>query len=113
MKCCDITPGMLRTQYQIEALTTTAIGGGATARTFAIVGSPSRCSFRFLSGRELMYADRLDAQTKAEALIRYRSDLTERHTLVIDGRRYQIRFIDNVEQRNRWLRVHLDGGVAL
>jgi hypothetical protein len=31
----------------------------------------------------------------------------------IDGRRYQIRYIGNVEFRNRWLEIDIEAGVAL
>lgn len=39
--------------------------------------------------------------------------LTERDRAVIGGRAYNIRFINNLELRNRWLEIDLAGGVAL
>jgi len=43
---------------------------------------------------------------------RYFAGLVESDRVVIAGRRYNIVFINNVELRNRWVEIDLDGGVA-
>lgn len=111
MKCCDITPGMLREPFIIQSQELTAIGGGATATEYVATGF-GKCQFKPLSGSERLYAERIDAVTRNRALMRYRPSLKESDRLVIRGRAYNIRFINNIEFRNRWLEIDLDGGVA-
>lgn len=111
MKCCDITAGMLRHPVEIQRQVTTAIGGGATALSYTTRANV-RGYFKGLSGTERLYADRLDATTRARLIIRYRSDVVESDRVVIAGRTYQIRYINNIELRDRWLEIDLDGGVA-
>jgi len=109
--CCDYTPGMLREPVTFQKQVKTSIGGGATQITYTDDFS-ARCHIKPLSGGERLYAERLDAQTRNRAVIRYDSRLTESHRAVIRGRAYQIRYIGNVEFRNRWMELDLDGGVA-
>ena len=110
-KCCDYTAKQLREPVTIQRQTTTAIGGGATEIGYT-THATTRGGMKPLSGGERMYASRLDAQTSNRLLLRYRADLLESDRIVIRGRAYQIRYIDNVEFRNKWLLLDLDGGVA-
>lgn len=111
MKCCDIKPAMLREPVEVQEIVTTDIGGGATERSF-VTKFGTRGFFKPLSGGERLYADRLDAQTRNRLVIRYRPDVTESDRVIIRGRAYQIRFVENMEFRDRWLKLDLDGGVA-
>ena len=110
-KCCDYTSGMLREPVTFEQQVNADIGGGATQTSYI-----DRCSVRAhmkpLSGSERLYASRLDATTKNRIVIRYRSDILESDRVLIRSRYYQIRFINNVEFRDKWLEIDLDGGVA-
>lgn len=109
--CCDYYAGMLREPVEIQELRTVDIGGGAVERTF-LTKHTARGYMKPLSGGERLYAERLDAQTRNRLVIRYQAGITESDRVVIRGRAYQIRFISNVEFRNRWLEIDLDGGVA-
>jgi len=111
MKCCDMTSGQLRTPVTFERQQETDIGGGATEIAWAELFT-TRCRFKATSGSERMQAERLDATTRNRIVIRYRSDLTESDRAIIRGRAYQIRFINNIELRDKWLEIDLDGGVA-
>jgi SPP1 family predicted phage head-tail adaptor len=111
MKCCDITAGMLREPADIQTQETADIGGGATELSYT-TRATVRGKMLPLSGNQVLYANRLDARTKNRFMMRYRSDLTESDRLVIRGRAYNITYIDNVEFRDKWLVVDLDGGVA-
>lgn len=114
MKCCDIVPGMLRTPFAIHRQVRTSIGGGATNLARAATAYASgRCFFKSLSGTERLYAERVDATSKHRIVIRFVTGVTESDTVIIDGRAYNVRFIDNIEKRNRWLAIDLDGGVPL
>jgi len=110
-KCCDITPGQLRESVTVEEQVKTDIGGGATEITWQTKFT-TRGKFVPLSGGERLYAERLDAQTRNRLTIRYRADLLESDRVIVRGRAYQVRFINNIEFRNRWLEIDLDGGVA-
>lgn len=114
MKCCDMNAGMLRTPvtFYSKALTTDGAGGYTSADS-AISGAPTFCHFKSLSGYERMMAARLDAQTKARIVVRYHAGINENDTAEIGGEKYQIRYINNLEMRNMWLEIDLEGGVAL
>ena len=111
MKCCDITPGMLRETATIQRQERTSVGGGATEITY-VNHATVRGKMEPLSGNQVMYAQRLDAQTRNRFTMRYRADLMDSDRLVIRGRAYRITFIQNVEFRNRWLVLDLDGGAS-
>ena len=111
MKCCDIKAGMLREPIEIQSQVRTDIGGGATDITYTNRVN-LRGYFKPISGNERLYAERLDATTRNRLVIRYRSDLTESDRVIIRGRAYQIRSIINIEFRNKFLEIDLDGGVA-
>jgi hypothetical protein len=44
--------------------------------------------------------------------VRYFAGLRESDAVTINGARHNIRFINNVEQSNRWLVLDVDGGVV-
>lgn len=102
---------MLREPVEFQELKTVDIGGGATERQF-VAKFTTRGHMKPLSGGERLYAERLDAQTRNRLVIRYREDVTESDRVIIRGRAYNITFLNNVEFRNRWLEIDLDGGVA-
>jgi len=104
--------GMLREPVTFREQVETAIGGGAT--DVSLVDKFDTIGFmKPLSGNERMFSHRLDAVTRNRLTIRYRTDIVESDTVVIRNRSYQIRFINNLEFKNRWLELDLDGGVAL
>jgi SPP1 family predicted phage head-tail adaptor len=111
VKCCDLTPAMLRTSFSLSRQTATNVGAGARSLTYANYAS-GKCYFKSESGIERLYAERIDSVSKHRATIRYRSDVKESDRMLVNGRIYNIRFINNIEQRNRWLELYLDGGVA-
>jgi SPP1 family predicted phage head-tail adaptor len=102
---------MLRTPVEIQRQQTVDLGGGATEITYSTVHT-TMGYMKPISGNERLYAERIDAQTKNRLVIRYRADLTESDRLVIRGRAYNIRALINLEFRDRWWEIHLDGGVA-
>ena len=111
MRCCDLTSGKMRTRGQLQRLTRTADGGGGFTATFTTYATVYLW-FKSMSGSERIYAERLDAITRNRAYTRYRNDVIESDRLVVDGKAYQIRAAINMELRNQWLELDLDGGVA-
>ena len=113
VKCCDYSAGMLRTPCQFQRKTRTGDGSGGWSEAWVnIAGAATRCSFKMLSGGERFQAQRAEATTRNRIVVRYFSDLTEADRVTIQGRAYNITAIDNVELRNRWLVIDIDGGVA-
>mgnify|MGYP006433569677 CR=1 FL=1 len=111
MKCCDMKAGDLREPVEIQKQVKVDIGGGATSITWQKRLS-TKGKMVPISGRERIHADRLDAVTKNRLIIRYTPEVVEADRAVIRGRAYQIRYINNLEFKNRWLEIDLDGGEA-
>ena len=111
MKCCDIKAGMLREPIEIQSQVRTDIGGGATDITYTN-RADVRGHFKPMSGNERLYAERIDATTRNRLIIRYRTDVKESDQVIVRSRAYQIRFINHLEIRNKFLEIDLDGGVA-
>ena len=111
MKCCDMTTGMLTKPVTIEKQDIAAGVGGASAITYSTRFS-TRCKFTAASGSERMSAERRESLTQNRMTIRYNSALIESDRIFFRGKYYQITFIDNVENGDKWMVVSLSGGVA-
>jgi SPP1 family predicted phage head-tail adaptor len=113
MKCCDYSAGMLRTPVQFQRLTRTSDGaGGATQAWGNLAGSATRAHVKALSGSERFASARVEATATHRITVRHFAGLTEADAVVFAGKRHNIRFINNVEQRNRWLEIDVQSGVA-
>ena len=111
MNCCGITPGMLTRRISIERLTTTPDALGGFAESWAAIAMPY-AHIKPMSGRELVNADKLDALAVSRFVIRYRSDLRESDRVNYRGTRYNIRSIVNINERDEWLEITAERGVA-
>ena len=111
MRCCDYTSGMLREPITVERQQTTDIGGGATEISW-LTRVSTRAHVKQLSGNERLYAQRLDATTRNRIVIRYNANIVESDRVVMRNRNYNIKFINNIEFRDKWLEIDLDGGQA-
>jgi SPP1 family predicted phage head-tail adaptor len=111
-KCCDFTSGMLRHSVELQSKTRMPNGSGGFTDSWSAYATV-KGQMKPVSGSERFHAERLDATTKNRLILRYRSDIEEHHRVKFDGRLYQIRFIENVEYRNKWLVLDLDGGVPV
>lgn len=113
MRCCDIHAGMLREPITIERVSRSANGKGGWTETWATLsGAPVKAHVKAISGRERFASDRVEATTRYRMVIRYFDGLKESDRVIIRDRVHNIRFIDNVEMRDRWLKIDLDGGMA-
>lgn len=114
MKCCDMNAGMLREPVTFERKARVANGTGGWSETWSTVsGSATRAHVKALSGYERLQSDRVEAGTRWRMVVRYFAGLIEEDRVIIRGRAHNIRFINNMELRNRWLQIDLDGGVAV
>jgi SPP1 family predicted phage head-tail adaptor len=113
VKCCEYNAGMLRTVIQFQRKTRTADGsGGFTEVWNNLAGAATRGKFTPLSGREAFTDSRINADTKNKLVTRYFPSVTESDRVVIGGRIYNIRYIQDIEYKRRWYSFDLDGGVA-
>ena len=114
MKCCsDINAGMLRTIVQFQRLTRVPDGAGGATQTWAnLAGAPTRAHVKSLSGSERFASARVEATATHRITVRYFAGLTEADRVVFGGRASNIRFINDLEQRNRWLVLDVQTGVA-
>lgn len=112
-KCCKYKASTLREPVTFQRKTRTANGtGGFTESWAAISGAPTRAAVKAVGGGERFASDRIEATTRWRAVTRYFAGLTEEDRVLIRSRAYNIQFLNNVELRNRWYEIDLDGGVA-
>ncbi|QDP54146.1 MAG: putative head-tail joining protein [Prokaryotic dsDNA virus sp.] len=64
-----------------------------------------------MSGNERWNADRLNAESKWRLLIAYWGQLYATDRVLIDGRAYNISFVNDVQKRNAWTVLDLGEGV--
>lgn len=114
-KCCDdYNAGMLNEPVSIERAAKVSDGAGGYTETWAVIsGAPTRAHAKYLSGSERWASQRVEATAKLRIAVRYFDGLLESDSVVIRSRRCNIRFINNVEFRDRWLEIDLDEGVAV
>lgn len=111
--CCKYNAGMLRTTIQFQRKTRVSDGAGGFTETWAnLAGAATRGQFTPLSGREAFTDSRVNADTKNKLVTRYFPDVTQADRVSIGGRLYNIRYIRDVDYRQRWYEIDLDGGVA-
>jgi SPP1 family predicted phage head-tail adaptor len=111
MKCSEYHAGMLSTPVTIQRRVRTADGAGGWNETWTTIRS-TRAFIKGLSGYERMTSDRLNAETKDRAVIRYWAGLLPSDRMVIDGLAHNITYINDVERKKRWMVIDLSGGVA-
>jgi SPP1 family predicted phage head-tail adaptor len=113
MKCGEYSAGMLRTPVQFQRLVRETDGAGGFTQTWRnIQGAPTRAHVKSMSGNERFASARVEATATHKVTIRHFAGLTEADAVVFGGRRANIRFINNVEQRDRWMVLDVQTGVV-
>lgn len=114
-KCCaKYSAGMLKEPVTFERVARVPDGGGGATRTWsAISGAPTFAMVKALSGGERWASSRTEATASHKVVIRYFDDLTEADSVVVRGRRHNIRFINNVDFADRWLEITTQQGAAV
>jgi len=103
--------GKMRERVTIEQETATPDGYGGYANTWATVATVW-AKVEPLSGREQIEADKLQGVVNTRVTIRYRSDVVPGMRLVWGSRNYNIRAVISEEERDRFLQLTCDVGVA-
>lgn len=65
-----------------------------------------------LSGREKLFAGKIQAQSTHRISIRYRNDISSSHRLVFESRIFNIRAVMNEHERDDMLELLVEEGVA-
>ena len=101
-----------RVTFQVESVTDDGGGGGALSWTDVVTVWGG---FQPERGRERLQAGRLESAVAGVLRVRSSSAtraLTAAHRVLIDGLAYQIRSITNPDQRNAYLEMTVERGVA-
>jgi SPP1 family predicted phage head-tail adaptor len=113
MKCCDYNAGMLKEPVVFQRRTLTSDGaGGQTEEWATISGAPTRAHVMPVSGSERYASDRTEAIVRLRLVTRYTNLLREGDRVTIRDKVHNIRFLDNIEFKDKWLQIDVDGGVA-
>lgn len=111
MKCCELTAGKLRNSIEIQELTNTPDGGGGFSTTWTTIHTIS-AMIKPVSGGERMRAMQLNATISHRIFLRYIEGIKPTMRVKFGDRLFQIRLPLNLEERNRWLELHCEEGVA-
>lgn len=113
VKCCELHAGMLTEPVEFQRATKTSDGAGGYVEAWtALDGSSALAHVKALSGGERYASERTEATSKWRVTARYFSGLLESDKVIIRDKSYNVRFVNNVELRNQWLIIDVDGGVA-
>jgi SPP1 family predicted phage head-tail adaptor len=111
MKCCDLYAGLLDKKISIQRESRTPDGAGGYLLSWVDFAS-ARAYIKPLSGREAVQAERIQASVTHRFAMRYKAGILPSDRIVYAGRVFNIRAVINVEERNRWLEIVADEGVA-
>lgn len=111
MNCCDITPAKLSNKVLLQRLELTDDDAGGQSRVWKDVHSVWAYIVH-TSGSERFQNDRLTAIANFRATIRFRNDVSEVNRIVFKDKAYQIRSVNNIEFKNKFLELVLENGVA-
>lgn len=102
---------LLWKDVDIERATKVSDGAGGYTETWATIATVQG-GIVALSGMERMSADRIEAQSKWRLLIPYQDGLFATDRVVIDGRAYDVTFVNDVQKRETWHVLDLGEGFA-
>lgn len=100
--------GLMRRMVTLQSMTSVPDGGGGTTDTVVAVAENIPARVEPLEGRELLLAQQTGMQRPHRFTIRYRSDITGAKTLLYDGRTFDIKSIQDPEEKHRELVLQTD-----
>lgn len=107
------TAGWLATTVQFQRKVRTSNGrGGFTEAWPEISGAATAAYVVAMTGGERIASDRVEAHSGWRLVCPYFAGLTEADAVLINSRRHNIRFVDDIERRGVWLQVDMDLGAA-
>ena len=113
VKCCDITAGELRESITIQKQVEVPGSMGGQELTWEDRFA-ARAGIKMMSGREQLQHDKLEVRATHKFTIRFNSTIIESDRIVHvkNGKTewFDIKSIDNVEYRNKWMLIVADRG---
>lgn len=112
MRCVDIKLSRLKESIKVSEKVTTLDANGT--RTFNWNEKLNIAAWlKPTSGRERMQLAKLENLVEYRCVVHYRTDLKESDKITFKGRDFNISYIYNIEEANRFLEVGLTlGGAA-
>jgi len=77
-----------------------------------VTGTPTSASV-FAEVIEVYRAQRLNVTANYTILVRYNQAITAEKYIVWNGITMQVRYVDNIENRNMWMKLYCESGVAI
>lgn len=113
MKCCDIEAGKLRHKVSVQKLNMTEREGGGYDTEWETFANPYAW-IKPISGTESLFGMQLQDSITHDIVIRYKASraITPEHRIKFGDRLFNIRSVINVEERDRWLQIRAEEGVA-
>lgn len=105
-----MSAGKLRTTVELQSQRQTQDAGGGFSVVWATYATVKAHVAR-RGGIEALVQERLSERASLRCVLRFRSDVEPQHRAVIGGTAYNIRAVDDIEFRRRWLDLTLEGGV--
>jgi SPP1 family predicted phage head-tail adaptor len=111
--CSKYSARMMRHRVTFERQVRTSDGAGGYTDTWqSIGGAPRWAMMQPVKSREVHDHARQEARPRNLCVTRYNDSLTEADRVIFRSKAYNVRDIRNVEFRDLWLEIDLDGGVA-
>jgi SPP1 family predicted phage head-tail adaptor len=101
-----ISPGKLNKRIQIMELAQISDGGGGYEDALVPVKTVW-AHIQPVSGREYWQAQQAQAQISHKVTIRYTNVVNRSHVLSFNGKNYDIQYIINVDEANRFLEIYV------
>jgi SPP1 family predicted phage head-tail adaptor len=115
LKCCDLTPGDLDRKVEFLEIVKAPDGAGGftkPAPTSLVPPLTTWAKIRPASGRELVYAARIDAKGYDYVYVRYNERITELLIMRYKDRDYNVRSVIDMGARHEWMEIVVERGVA-
>lgn len=111
MKCCELYAGKLRNAIIIEREISTRNDSGGENIVW-ITHKSLKAYIKVKSGTERVRGMKLESPLSHSFFIRYSADILPTDRVNYQGRYMQIRAVINIEERNRWIELACEEGVA-
>lgn len=106
-----VCAGDLRHFVEVQERTDVPDSSGGRARTW-VKFADVWCAIKQLSGKELKQYEQLNEVKMKKFVTRYYEGINEKMRLVYHNKEFNIRNVDNLEERNEWLVIMAEEGVV-
>ena len=99
-----MNPGELRTEIVIKQRTVTSGAGGFSSESYSTLGTVL-CRWVNAHGAEVWAAEAVQALQPATLTLRYLSGVDTTCVVELNGVRYQVVSVDDIQNRHEWMEV--------